>query len=169
MMRRLAFVMTAAAALGACRAKEQPDAYGTIEAPSVVVGAEVGGRLLRFVPAEGARLDSGAVAAVVDTTPLVLQLDQVAAQRAGSASRTQEVSGQIGVLAVQREIAGRTLARTRRLIAQQAATAQQLDQAERDYRVLGEQIAAARAQRRTTGQDVAATDARVAQLREQIA
>ena len=52
---------------------------------------------------------------------------------------------------------------------EQAATAQQLDQAERDYRVLGEQIAALRAQRNSVTQDVAASDARVAQIAERIA
>jgi hypothetical protein len=46
------------------------------------------------------------------------------------------------VLAVQREFASRAYARTRRLFAEKAATAQQLDQAKREYRTLGEQIAA---------------------------
>jgi HlyD family secretion protein len=152
----------------ACTPKDQPDAYGTMEATAVVVGAETGGRLVRFDAVEGATLPAGATAAVVDTTPLALQLEQVSAQRAGGASRTTEVAQQIAVLEVQRRIAQRTYERTRRLYDQQAATAQQLDQTERDYRVLGEQIAAARAQRRTAGQDVAATDARAAQVRDQI-
>ena len=53
---------------------------------------------------------------------------------------------QRGALAAQLEIARRTLERTRRLIAQQAATAQQLDQAERDVRVLEDQVRAQDAQ-----------------------
>ena len=52
---------------------------------------------------------------------------------------------------------------------QQAATAQQLDQTERDYRVFAGQVEAARAQRQTANQDVAVVDARTAQIREQIA
>ncbi|AHG89315.1 putative ABC transport system, lipoprotein [Gemmatirosa kalamazoonensis] len=154
--------------VAACAPKDQPDAYGTMEAPAVVVGAEVGGRLIAFAPVEGDRLPAGATAAVVDTTPLVLQLRQIAAQRAGGEARTSEVTKQIGVLQVQREIARRAYERTRRLYDQQAATAQQLDQTERDYRVLGEQIAAARSQHTTAGQDVASTDARAAMLRDQI-
>jgi HlyD family secretion protein len=155
-------------ALAACGEREEPDAYGNFEAPAVVVGAEAAGRLLHFAASEGARLPAGALAAVVDTTPLVLQLEQIAAQRAAGASRTVEAGEQVGVLAVQRQIAERAYARTRRLYAERAATAQQLDAAERDFRVLGERIAAARAQRRTASQEVASTDARAAQLRDQI-
>jgi HlyD family secretion protein len=85
------------------------------------------------------------------------------------AARAAEVRQQIDVLIVQRQIAARTYERTRRLFAEQAATAQQLDQAERDYRVLGAQIEAARAQEQSVAKDVASSDARVAQIRDRIA
>jgi membrane fusion protein YbhG len=154
--------------LGACGKDEQPDAYGNIEATEVVVGAQASGQLESFTPAEGARIGVGAVTAVVDTTALALQLQQVAAQRATSASRVGEVVKQIGVLDAQRTIAARSYARERRLFDQQAATAQQLDQAERDYKTLIAQIEAARAQQHTATQDIASSQARVAQIQDQI-
>ena len=52
---------------------------------------------------------------------------------------------------------------------QQAATAQQLDQAERDYKALTEQIQGAEAQRRSAAEDVKSIDARLAQIADQIA
>jgi HlyD family secretion protein len=160
---------SAVALLGtACRREAKPDAYGNIEANEVVVSAQTGGQLMRFTAAEGVSLQSGVVVGVIDTVQLALQREQITAQRSGSASRANEVGQQIAVLDVQREIAGRTYERTKRLFAQQAATAQQLDQAERDYRVLGTQIEALRAQRQTVGQDVASTGARVAQIQDQI-
>jgi HlyD family secretion protein len=55
------------------------------------------------------------------------------------------------------------------LFDEKAATAQQLDQAERDYRTLGAQIAAARAQREGVTLQVAATQAQVAQIADRIA
>jgi len=75
---------------------------------------------------------------------------------------------QVGVLEAQRSVAERTFERTRRLFAQQAATSQQLDQAERDYRTLVAQIEAAQAQVRTASRDVSSNDARSAQIRDQI-
>jgi HlyD family secretion protein len=167
---RLTLVATisALATVLGCKHETKPDAYGNVEASEVVVSAETGGQLMRFSPAEGAVLQHGALVGMIDTLQLALQREQILAQQSGSSSRANEVTQQINVLQVQREIAGRTYERTRRLFDQQAATAQQLDQAERDYRVLGEQIKAAQAQRQSVGHDVASSGARAAQIQDQI-
>jgi HlyD family secretion protein len=166
---RVAAALALAALLAACRGDPAPDAYGTFEATEVVVSAQTGGQIERFVPTEGMRLARGAVAALVDTVPLALERAQLTAQREAVGARDAEAAEQLRVLAVQRDIARRAYDRTRRLHAEQAATAQQLDQAERDYRVLEAQIAAARAQRRSVGLDAASTEARVAQVRDRLA
>lgn len=160
----LPFVLAAA-----CRASKQPDAYGTFEANEITVSAQTMGQLLAFEPDEGRRLERGAVVAIVDTMQTALERRQVVAQQAAAGARVNEVGDQIGVFETQREIALRNLERTRRLVAQRAATAQQLDQAERDYRTLNAQIEAASAQRTTARHDVATTQARVAQLANQLA
>jgi len=153
----------------ACGDGDEPDAFGNFEATEVVVSSQATGQLLSFTPTEGARLPAGADVALVDTMQLALERDQVIAQREATGARMAEVNRQIGVLEVQRQIAERTYERTRRLFAQQAATAQQLDQAERDYRVLVAQIEAARAQQQSVAKEVASSDARVAQIRDRIA
>lgn len=153
---------------GACRRGEQPDAYGNVEATEVVVGAEAAGRIVSFAPREGDRLAAGAVAGRIETTQLGFQRQQLASQSAASESRLNELAQQIEALDVQHRIAGRAWERTRRLFAQKAATAQQLDQTERDYRVLGEQIAAARAQVQTLRREIDAARARVGEVAERI-
>jgi HlyD family secretion protein len=155
--------------LTACRGDPPADAYGHMEAVDVVVGAQATGQLQSFQATEGTRLASGQVVGAIEPTALELQLDQIAAQRTASASRAEEVTRQVAVLQTQADIARRTYERTRRLHEVQAATAQQLDAAERDYRTLLAQIEAARAQRNTAGRDVASADARVAQIRDQVA
>lgn len=160
--------LSAAVTLAACRGEKKPDAYGNVEAVEVVVGSQVAGQLMSFTPSEGSMLSVGAVVAVVDTSALVLQLQQAIDQRTVAASRVEEVTRQTGVLEAQRTIAQRNYDRVKRLHDQQAATAQQLDQAERDYRTLVAQIEAARAQRQTATRDVSASDARTAQIRDQL-
>ena len=155
------------AAVG-CSRGPKPDAYGNIEATEVVVGAEAAGRLESFTPDEGNVIARGAPVGMIDTSTEALQLQQASAQRTASASRATEVTKQIGVLEAQRPIAQRVYERTRRLFEQQAATAQQLDQAERDYRTLVAQLEVARAQRQSALHEVAANDARSAQVRDQI-
>ncbi len=152
----------------ACQKASGPDAYGNVEATEVVVGSQTAGQLESFAPIEGQQLDAGAVVAVVDTTALVLQLRQASSESATSGSRVEEATRQLGVLETQRDIAQRTYDRTRRLFTQQAATSQQLDQAERDYRTLLAQIETGHAQVRTASRDVASNDARAAQIRDQI-
>jgi HlyD family secretion protein len=165
---RIVIATCAMLVLAGCGKKDEPDAYGNFEATETVVSAETGGTLLWFTPVEGQQVAPGVTLAIIDTTGLALDRTQLRAQRTAVGARVSESERQIGVLAVQREIAGRAYARTRRLFAEQAATAQQLDQAERDYRVLGEQIAAMRAQRNSVTQDMAASEARVAQIAERI-
>jgi HlyD family secretion protein len=154
--------------LAACNREAEPDAYGNFEAIEVVVSAQTDGPIQRFVPVEGMRLESDAVVVLIDTVPLALERAQLAAQRAAAGARRTEVGEQLRVLEVQYDVARRAYERTQRLHAQQAATASQLDQAEREYRALTAQIEATRAQRRSVGLDAASAEARVAQIRDRI-
>ncbi|GAC1689076.1 MAG: HlyD family efflux transporter periplasmic adaptor subunit [Gemmatimonadaceae bacterium] len=162
-------VMALVPAYVACHSTPEPDGYGHVEATEVVVAAQTSGQLDQFTPTEGSALALGATAAVVDTSGLILQLRQVTAQGAASVARVDESADQIGALDAQTGVAERAYARTRRLFAEQAATAQQLDLAEREYRTLVAQRAGAGAQRKVAMREAGSTDARVAQIRDQIA
>jgi HlyD family secretion protein len=172
----------------ACSQQPQPDAYGNVEADEVVVSSEVGGQLTTFTVEEGQTLAAGDKAGTVDPTQLTLQRGQASAQRDAAVSRVSEITSQVralsaqrdalqaqqnagvaqrGALESQREIAQRNRERTQRLFAQQAATAQQLDQAERDDRVLQDQIKAQEEQIDAQGRQVAAQAAQVAAAQQQ--
>ena len=161
-------LLTAFVVATACNRNKEPDAYGTFEGDEVVVSAETTGRLVTFTPVEGTQLARGAVVALIDTTQLSLERQQVVAQRQATGSRGNEVTQQIRVLEIQRSIARRNYDRIRRLFAEKASTAQQLDQAERDYRVLGAQIDALRAQQQSVAREVSSGEARVAQISERV-
>ncbi|HEX7829318.1 MAG TPA: HlyD family efflux transporter periplasmic adaptor subunit [Thermoanaerobaculia bacterium] len=152
----------------ACSKPAEPDAYGNVEATEVVVGAEASGRIEALRVNQGDKLAAGAVVGTIETTRLGLQEREISSQRDVSASRINEVEQQIGALSVQREIAKRAYERTRRLFAKQAATSPQLDQAERDYKVLGEQIEAARAQQESIRREMKTAEVRIAQVSEQV-
>ena len=153
---------------GACSTTDEPDAYGNFEAIEVVVSSQASGQLKWFTPVEGATLVNGAIVGLVDTTQLDLERVQNVAQRAATEARVSAAGSQVGVYEAQLGVARRTLERARRLFDQKAGTAQQLDQAERDYRTLLAQIAAARSQQRSVGMEVASTSARVSQIRDRI-
>ncbi len=152
----------------ACGTASEPDAYGNFEATEVVVAAQTSGPVRRFLVTEGQQIGRGALVAVIDTTALSLDRAQLSAQRAAMIARLAEVGEQLRVLEVQREIAERVYERTKRLQGQQAATAQQLDQAERDHRGVAAQLDAVRAQQRSVELEAAAVEARVAQARDRV-
>jgi HlyD family secretion protein len=154
--------------LAACGG-ERADAYGNFEATEVTVAAEVGGRLLAFGLEEGDRVGKDSVVGVVDTMPLALERQGVAARRAAAAARTREAGSNVAALEVQRVIAEREQARTERLLRQAAATAQQGDRAEHDVRVTREQLAGARAAQASARQEVSALDAQVAAIDDRLA
>lgn len=204
------FVPAALAFSVACSPAPRPDAYGNVEATEVVVSAEAAGRLTSYTVIEGQTLAAGAAVGTIDPTQIGLERDQATAQRAATAARSDEIRQQIAVIEAQRsasaaqrdaaraqrsaiatelEIAKRAYERTNRLFAAQAATAQQLDQAEREYRTLGDQlvaqdeqikahdrqigaqagqIQAARAQAQTVKAQVAAADAQINQVAERL-
>jgi HlyD family secretion protein len=166
----------------ACAREERPDAYGNVEAVEVVVGAEASGRLVAYEVVDGVRFAADAHVGAIDPTALALERDQLLAQEAATASRVQEVAerargveaqrqataaqraaavAQRDALAAQYEIARRNYDRIARLQAQQAATAQQLDAAERDQRVLAEQIRAQDQQVRAYEQQMAAHERQI--------
>lgn len=161
-------VFSCLAIFTACNRDREPDAYGTFEAEEVVVSAQTTGQLTTFTPVEGTQIPRGAIVAIVDTTQLSLERQQVVAQRQATGSRGNEVAQQVRVLEIQRSIARRNYDRIRRLFSEKAATAQQLDQAERDYRVLGAQIDALRAQQQSVAREVSSSEARVAQISERV-
>jgi len=194
--RIAAWLMLAVACAAGCTRAQEPDAYGNVEATEVVVSAEASGQILTFDVDEGVKLAANATVGTIDRTELELQRDQASAEQSANRSRVAEIQQQAealraerdaavaqrAALAAQHEIAQRAYERVQRLYAQQAATAPQLDQAEREVRTLGEQIKAqdrqiaartqqidaARAQQRTARQQVTASEAQVQQFGERI-
>ncbi len=152
----------------ACHRSATPDAYGNFEADEVSVSAQATGQLMSFTPIEGARLRVGEVVGIVDTSQLALDRAQLIAQQQATAARVAEAGRQIGVYEAQLGIALRNYERMQRLFEEHAATAQQRDQAERDYKTLTAQIEAAKAQQQSVSREVSSSSARVAQISDQI-
>ncbi len=155
-------------ALANCQKPTTAAAYGNFEAEEVVVSAESSGQLVRFAVSEGMSLPADSVIAMVDTVALSLERAQLTAQRTGLIARRSEVQSQLRGLEVQQEIARRTRDRIDRLFANQAATATQRDQVERDDRLLGTQLHGAGDGLRRAAADIAALDARDASLMDRL-
>jgi HlyD family secretion protein len=145
-----------------------PDAFGNFEANEVAVSAEFAGILLRLDAVEGQYLEAGAVAAELDTLQLSLQRAELEAQRESARLRAAEARAQVRVLEAQLETARDDLARTERLYAAEASTAQELSRFGGTVRVFEEQVAAAGARVRVANQEAAAVDTRIVQIEDRL-
>ncbi|MBV6522476.1 MAG: hypothetical protein MNPFHGCM_02624 [Gemmatimonadaceae bacterium] len=165
---RIRFAAAAATIVLAACATDTPDAYGTFEATEVTVSAETSGRFLSVPVEEGSRIASGAIVAVVDTAPLVLQRAELGARRATVESRASEADAQWNVIEAQRVVAQREYERTARLVAAAAATSQQADRATRDLRTLEAQGEVVKATKATVSRDLGTVRAQIAVLEDRI-
>ncbi|MEX0599870.1 MAG: HlyD family efflux transporter periplasmic adaptor subunit [Rhodothermales bacterium] len=155
--------------LAACGIKEPPsDAYGNFEADQTTISAETGGRLVTYTVREGERLAAGRVAAVVDTAGLVLERATLRARGRVVRSRIDGVLSRIDVLEEKRGIALRDRERIARLVEDDAAARQQLDEVDDRIRVIDREIAGVRTRISTIERESEAIDAQLAQLEEQL-
>lgn len=129
--------------LWACGGKQDFDATGTFEATEVTLSAETTGRLLSLTVEEGAQVQEGELLAVVDTTTLRLQLQQLRTQQSALLKSRPDIGKQVASLRSQITKQEREVARVESLLKGNAATQKQLDDAQTQLGVLRNQLDAA--------------------------
>ena len=125
------------------------DAYGNFEVDVTTISSEANGRLLFLDVREGSDLDIGALVALIDTTHLHLQRNQIRASINTLPKKLRNTLDDIEVLQRQRANLVRERDRVERLMAQQAATQKQLDDLNGKIEVVDQQITALRTQTQT--------------------
>ena len=123
---------------------ELPDAYGNFESDEITISAEANGKLISFEVEEGARLSSMDTVGLVDTIQLHLRKQTLKASIQAVRSKTVVVQTEIDVLLAQKDNLVREVKRVETLVANKAATQQQLDDLEGKVGVVNNQITAAR-------------------------
>lgn len=167
---RGALLAAAVLVLVAAGCGEEPgsDAYGQFEAEPVTVSAEVGGTLLEFEPREGDTLAAGRRVGRVDTTQLVLQIDELRAQRVALDARLAGVEAETEVAREELAVARRDLRRTEALAEEGAATGKQLDDARGRVSTLEKKVQALQAQQRSVAAEAGPLEARIRQVRDRL-
>lgn len=135
---------------GGCKNEQTFDASGAFEAEETVVSSQSQGVILRLDVEEGAVIDSGATVGCVDTTDLSLTREQLVARIEALTARRPETAVQLAALEEQLATAVRERERVAHLVAGDAATSKQLDDATAQVAVLQKQIAAQRSTLRTS-------------------
>lgn len=154
---------------GCGRGESDADAWGTFEADDLIISAETSGRIVVMNVDEGMDVSGGAVIAVTDTTMLILQRAELEAVTAAAQARLAGIAAQDAVIRQQMDNLQINIERTRRMLADGAATQKQLDDLTGQLEVLRKQSDSNSTQRRSVAAEIQGVDARRAILNEQIA
>ncbi len=106
---------------------ELADAYGNFKAKEIILSSEVAGKLITKNFEEGASVTPDRYLAIVDTTQLVLQKEEISTLRSSIAAKKANINAQIEVLRQQMEIARTDQQRIQKMFNDDAATKKQLD------------------------------------------
>lgn len=151
-----------------CSTSKKADGYGNFEATEITVSSEANGKLEFFNVEEGQVLEKDALVGLVDTLQLYLGKQQLLASKETVASKSGGVWSQVGVLNQQLLTAKTALQRVQNMFSENAATQQQLDQANSKVDVLKKQIQNVETQNSPIINELKSVDAKIAQINDQI-
>ena len=172
-MKKIIAMAGVALLLNACGRKErQYDATGVFEATETTVYAEQTGALLTFNVEEGDTVGRNREVGLIDTTQLWLKMKQAEAMKSVYQSQKPEQEKQIAVTRQQLAKAKQDQQRYKELVADGAAPAKMLDDANSQVEVLQRQLDAQlsslRVNTNALDKQMDATDVQAEQLRDQI-
>ena len=172
-MKKIIAMAGVALVLNACGSKEREyDATGVFEATETTVYAEQTGALLMFNVEEGDIVGRNKEVGLIDTTQLWLKIQQTEAMKNVYQSQKPEQEKQIAVTRRQLAKAKQDQQRYKELVADGAAPAKMLDDANSQVDVLQRQLDAQLSSLRVTtnalDKQMVATDVQADQLRDQL-
>ena len=170
-MKKHIFILSIFALFSCNNSAESYDASGTFEADEILVTAKANGTILNLNLEEGQHLKRNEKVGEIDPKNVELQKEQVIAtidaidQKTNSAlpqiqvlqSQISTQSANVSILQEQLQNAVRERNRTANLVAKDAATKKQLDDANGQIKVIQKQIAAAQSQLNVLQQQISTT------------
>jgi len=174
-MRKISLIAIAASSIiVSCSNSEKDfDAAGAFESVETIVSTEASGTIKEFNVEEGSTLKPGQFIGYVDSAQLYLRKQQLLAQVASTTSQMPDIPVQVASLESQLSDAEKNLGRMSSLVKQDAATQQQLDEANTKVDMLKKQIDAQKSSlgitSATLGKEVAPLQRQIDQINDQIA
>jgi len=147
---------------------DKADAFGNFEATEIIVSAETSGRILKFDVSEGTEINMGTEIALIDTTILHLQKNEIYAAMRSITTRIASVNAQNDILNQQIVNLNINISRTENMMKNDAATKKQYDDLTGQMAVLEKQIVSNNTQKSSVAAELMVYESKKATLNEQI-
>ncbi|HMA61244.1 MAG TPA: HlyD family efflux transporter periplasmic adaptor subunit [bacterium] len=154
--------------IGCSNQDGKSDAFGNFEADETIISAQSSGEILAFNIEEGEKLKKGEQVAVIDTTQLVLQREQLQQQIAGLEASISTIERKIEVQKEQRRNLKIEKKRLRKLKQDSAATEKQWDQIIGQLRVSEANLNAISSEKQKVYHNIKASKAKLGQVNDKI-
>lgn len=149
-MKYILFFPILLMAFTACKEKPGFDATGTFEADATIISAKANGEIMQFNLEEGDTLQPGQFLGYIDSTQAYLHIKQLLAQSGATLSKRPDIQKQTAALKEQLRHSIHEKDRLTKLVAADAATQKQLDDAEAQIKVIQRQISGQKSALETT-------------------
>lgn len=123
------------------------DAYGNFDVDETIISAEAAGRLETFSIKEGQLLTPGQIIGTIDSTNLVLQRNEIIANKETITAKLSAINAEINVLKTQLAVIEKEYKRIVKLVESDAATEKQKDDIEGGIKIINSKINAVNAQK----------------------
>ena len=164
----IASIVAFAVLLMGCSSEQKSDAYGQFEADEITISSESSGILKSFTVKEGIKLENGQKVGQVDSTQLSLRKKELQASLRAIRTNISKLDAQAAVYEEQLQTAKKELNRFTNLKQSNAATQQQIDQAQGQVNVLQKQIASVSVQKQSVYAELETLNTKIAQVQDQI-
>ncbi|NQU87612.1 MAG: HlyD family efflux transporter periplasmic adaptor subunit [Mariniphaga sp.] len=155
--------------LMACNSgNELSDAFGNFEAEPVIVSSETTGKVIQFNLNQGMNIESGTLAAIIDTTQIILKQLQLDAQKAAIEARKIGIQSQVAVFQEQIKNLKINENRIQKMLSDGAATQKQLDDITGQINVIEKQIESTRTQFISINKEIEVLNSQLIALDDQL-
>jgi HlyD family secretion protein len=168
-MKTRSLIIIAAVLLAGCKNKaDKADAFGNFEATEVIISAETNGKILQFDPAEGTHIEKNGIIAVVDTTILHLQADEIDASMNSVKTTLISINAQNDIFKQQIENLNINISRFGKMLKDDAATQKQYDDLTGQVAVIQKQISENNTKKTVVAAELSVYESKKATLNDQI-
>lgn len=168
-MKNITYILALIILVFGCKPNnDTSDAYGNFETETVIVSSENTGKILQLNVEKGQQIESGFIAALIDTVQLNLKLKQVDAQMAAVETKRQSIRSQIEVFEEQKSTLKINETRIIKMLKDGASTQKQLDDVQGQMNVIDKQIANTQTQFTAVSKELEVLDSQKASIEDQI-
>jgi len=168
-MKKIIFISILVVAMAvSCKTKNnETDAWGNFEAIEVLVSAQGNGQIIDFPVKEGDIVEEGSHIAAIDTSVLVLKLNELMASRKSVKTKMAVINSQSEIYRQQISNAKTDLQRIKKMLQDGAATQKQFDDISGKIAVLEKQLKANNSQLSSVSSELTVIDSKAMQIEDQ--